>query len=93
MGADAAVGLGEWRNPERIVEVARVAVAGRRGVERSAVEAVLKGLGGVDAEFIEMPEIGVSSTLVRERVAAGRPIRYLVPDEVAELIGERGLYA
>jgi nicotinate-nucleotide adenylyltransferase len=93
MGADAAVGLGEWRNPERIVELARVAVAGRRGVERSAVEAVLKGLGGVDAEFIEMPEIGVSSTLVRERVAAGRPIRYLVPDEVAELIEERGLYA
>ena len=39
-----------------------------------------------------MPEIGVSSTMVRERVAAGRPVRWLVPDAVAELIAERGLY-
>ena len=39
-----------------------------------------------------MPEIGVSSTMVRERVAEGRSIRYLVPDGVAELIAERGIY-
>jgi nicotinate-nucleotide adenylyltransferase len=39
-----------------------------------------------------MPEIGVSSTGIRRRVAAGRPIRHLVPDGVAELIGEQGLY-
>jgi len=93
MGADAAVGLEEWRRPERILELARLAVAGRPGVERSAVEAVLGRLGGAGAEFVEMPEIGVSSTMVRERVATGRPIRYLVPDGVAELIEERGLYA
>jgi nicotinate-nucleotide adenylyltransferase len=93
MGADAAVGLREWRRPKRILELARLAVAGRPGVERSAVEAVLETLGGGRAEFIEMPEIGVSSTMVRERVAAGRPIRYLVPDGVAALIEERGLYA
>jgi nicotinate-nucleotide adenylyltransferase len=39
-----------------------------------------------------MPEIGVSSSDVRQRVAAGRPIRHLVPDAVMELIVERGLY-
>ena len=94
MGADAAVGLGEWRNPERILELARVAVAGRPGVDAAAVEAVLERLGGAErAEFIEMPVIGVSSTMVRQRVAARRPIRYLVPERVAELIEGRGLYA
>jgi nicotinate-nucleotide adenylyltransferase len=94
MGADAAVGLGEWRNPERILELARVAVAGRPGVEPEAVEAVLERLGGAErAEFIQMPVIGVSSTMVRRRVAAKRPIRYLVPERVAELIEGRGLYA
>ena len=37
-----------------------------------------------------MPEIGVSSTEIRRRVAQGGPVRYLVPDGVAELIAERG---
>ena len=40
-----------------------------------------------------MPELAISSTRIRRRVAAGRPIRYLVPDPVAELIAQRGLYA
>jgi len=94
MGADAAVGLEEWRNPERILELARLGVAERQGVERSAVEAVLERLGGAGrAEFLDMPQVEVSSTMVRERVASGRPIRYLVPDAVAELIGDRGLYS
>jgi nicotinate-nucleotide adenylyltransferase len=94
MGADAAAGLGEWRNPERILELARVAIAERPGVERDAVEEVLEGLGGMErASFVEMPVIGVSSSMVRERVAAGRPIRYLVPDGVADVIERRGLYS
>lgn len=94
MGADAAAGLGEWRRPERIFELARVAIAERRGVRRRDVDAVLERLGAAErAAFVEMPEIGVSSSMVRERVAAGRPIRYLVPDAVAELIVGRNLYA
>jgi nicotinate-nucleotide adenylyltransferase len=44
------------------------------------------------ADLIRMPEIGVSSSDVRRRVAEGRPVRYLVPDAVAALIAERGLY-
>ena len=39
-----------------------------------------------------MPQIGVSSSLVRDRVRDGRPIRYLVPDAVRELIEAEGLY-
>jgi nicotinate-nucleotide adenylyltransferase len=94
MGADAAAGLEEWRNPERILELARLGVAERQSVQRSAVEAVLERLGGAGrAEFLDMPQVEVSSTMVRERVASGRPIRYLVPDAVAELIRERGLYS
>jgi len=41
---------------------------------------------------VRMPELAVSSTRVRRRIASGRPVRYLVPDPVLELIGERGLY-
>ena len=58
-----------------------------------AVSSALERLGAADrAEIIEMPLCGVSSTLIRERAAAGRPLRHLVPDPVVELIAERGLY-
>ena len=39
-----------------------------------------------------MPRIDVSSSLVRRLVAAGRPIRYLVPDAVADYVEREGLY-
>lgn len=93
MGADAAAGFEGWREPERILELARIAIAERPGIERAALEEVLERLGGRErADFVDMPVIGISSSMVRGRVAAGRPIRYLVPDGVADVIERRGLY-
>ena len=94
MGADAAVDLPSWRRPERVLELATLGVVERGGVGRSEVEAVLARLGADGgAEFVDMPAIEVSSTMVRERAAEGRPIRYLVPDAVADMIEERSLYS
>jgi len=91
MGADAALALESWERPERVVELARLAIAPRADVMRSDVDAVLERLGARSAA-IDMPTIGVSSSGLRGRVREGRPIRHLVPDPVAELIEERGLY-
>ena len=53
----------------------------------------LSGLAGAErVRFVEMPRVEMSSSLIRRRVAAGQPIRYLVPDRVANCIGARGLY-
>lgn len=94
LGADQALRLRTWHEPERVLERARVAVADRDGYGRADVVAALDGLAGADAiEGFALPRIEVSSTLVRERVAAGLPICYLVPDAVADRIAERGLYA
>jgi nicotinate-nucleotide adenylyltransferase len=93
MGADAAVGLESWRNPERVVELASLAVARRAGVAEADVAAVMRSLGCEErATMLEMPQFGVSSSAVRERAKRGRPLRFLVPDSVASLIEERGLY-
>lgn len=94
MGADAAVGLESWRKPERVVELARLAVARRSGVSDADVGAVMRSLGAEGgATMLEMPQFGVSSSAVRERAAAGRPLRYLVPEAVARFIAEKGVYA
>jgi nicotinate-nucleotide adenylyltransferase len=93
MGADVAAGLEGWRDPRRMLELARLGLAARPGTALDEAEAALERLGGVErAEIVRMPEIGVSSTGIRRRVAAGRPIRHLVPDAVAGLIAERSLY-
>jgi nicotinate-nucleotide adenylyltransferase len=94
MGADAAVGLESWRRPERVVELARLAVARRSGVSDADVGAVMRSLGAErGATMLEMPQFGVSSSAVRERAAAGRPLRYLTPEAVARFIEEKGVYA
>lgn len=93
LGGDIAAGLPQWREPERVLELATVAVAKRRGTARSAVQRALDELNGGDrARFFQMPRIGISSTMVRRRVRAGQPIRYFVPDGVAEYIETHGLY-
>ena len=94
MGADVAAALGSWREPERVLELARVGVAARPGAALGEAQAALERLGRAERlDPVPMPELALSSTVVRERVAAGRPIRYLVPDAVARLIADRGLYA
>ncbi|HET7121893.1 MAG TPA: nicotinate-nucleotide adenylyltransferase [Solirubrobacterales bacterium] len=93
MGADAAVGLESWRQPERVVEMASLAVARRAGVSDSDVDSVMRSLGCEGrATMLELPQFGVSSSTVRERAKQGRPLRYLVPEPVARFIEEKGLY-
>ena len=94
MGADAAVGLESWREPERVVRLARLAVARRAGIAQSEVAAVLRSLGAESrCEMLDMPEFGISSSAARERAKAGRPLRYVVPQPVARFIEEKRVYS
>jgi nicotinate-nucleotide adenylyltransferase len=93
LGGDIAAGLPRWREPERVLELATVAIAKRRGTARSTVQEALGTLqAGQRARFFAMPRIEVSSTMIRRRVRAGLPIRYLVPDAVGDYIEQEGLY-
>jgi nicotinate-nucleotide adenylyltransferase len=93
LGGDVAAGLPDWHMAERVMSLARVAVAKRRGTSQGKVERALASLpGGEQAEFFAMPRIGISSTMVRRRVHSGRSIRYLVTEPVREYIDAHGLY-
>ena len=94
LGADIALGLRRWREPEVVLELATLAIAERTGAVHDEIAADLEQAFGGRARlrFFAMPRIDVSSSEIRERVGAGRPIRYLVPDAVAERIERGGLY-
>jgi len=93
VGGDMALSLPTWREPAEVLRLARLAVAERSGATREDIRERLAPLGGEDrVAFFDLPRIDVSSTDVRRRVADGRPIRWLVPDPVADRIAARGLY-
>lgn len=93
LGGDAAAELATWREPEQVLARARVAVAERDEAHKEKVVSALADLSGSErVVFFSMPRIEISSTMVRERSAAGKPIRYLVPGGVAAFIEETGLY-
>ena len=77
-----------------MLELARIAVAEREGVRRADISERLAGLAGAAERvcFFDMPRLDISSSLIRRRVAAGRPVRYLVPDAVAAYIERERLY-
>lgn len=93
VGGDVAAGLPEWHRPERVLSLATLAVAKRRGTPMARVDGALERLRGGDrARFFAMPRIGVSSTMIRRRVRAGQPVRYLIPDAVEDYIMQHRLY-
>ena len=87
LGADAAAGLGTWQHPEQVLERARLAVMPRPGVDPAAVAAAV---GACD--WLDTPMLDISGTMLRHRRAAGRSIRFLVPDPVFAYVEEMGLY-
>jgi nicotinate-nucleotide adenylyltransferase len=93
LGADQAEKLPTWRDPERVLALAPLAVVERAGVTGERVSTALSGVGGEGrVAFFSMPRVDVSSTDVRARVAAGRPYRMLVPARVGDRIERQGLY-
>ena len=94
VGGDMAHSLPTWREPEAILELAELAVAEREDVRRDDIVDRLSGLRGARERirFFDMPRIDISSSLVRQRAAAGRPIRYLVPDQVAAAVERTRMY-
>ena len=93
VGADVAIGFPTWREPERVLSLATLSVAQRPGTSREAVEGALREVeGGEKAQFFDMPEIDISSTMLRDRARASQPTTFLVPDSVRAYIDHHQLY-
>ena len=92
LGSDALADMPAWREADVITALARLAVA-PKGADESEQAWLAAQAGLREAPIpIDMPPLPVSSTLVRDRVRLGVPIRYLVPEAVEAYIDLHGLY-
>ena len=86
LGSDAAAGLPTWRRVDAVRRLATMVLVRRPGAEDG------RPPPGWHYTIVESPLMDISSTEVRQRLADGRPLAFLVPDAVLAYIGERGLY-
>lgn len=108
LGVDAFLEIRTWKEHERLFDYARFVVVSRPGFPAQAVEPFLSGLGagpekrgageipavssGNGLISMEATLMDISSSRIREKVACGESIRFLVPESVREYIIEKGLY-
>ena len=86
IGADEFLDFGSWKEPERVLELARLGVAARPGYALGSADPTDRVL------FFEIEPVPVSSREIREKIARGEPIDGLVPPGVAAAIADEGLY-
>ena len=86
-GADALSAIMSWRDVEELFSLAHFI-----GVTRPGYSVSVRTLPAGAVTMVEVPAMAISSTDCRERVAAGKPVWYLVPDGVVQYIGKYRLY-
>ena len=93
LGRDSLGDLPLWKEPDRLIKLCRLVVAPRLGSkDLKHLQVAIPGL--LDKVIqLDMPVIGISSSEIRQRLAQGLSIRYLVPAEVEAYIAEHKLYA
>jgi len=93
VGADQFADFLTWKDPDGVLELARLGVAARPGFPKAGLEQVLAELARPDrVELFEIEPLDVSSSAIRARVAGGEPIDDLVPAAVVQEIARLGLY-
>lgn len=87
IGADVASSLDSWVRLDEVLERARLVVVNRPGIRYDA-----RGFPAGSVAVVEIPALEISSTDLRDRVATGRPLDFLVPEGAIRVIRQRNLY-
>ncbi len=94
LGWENLAQLPQWREPVRLIKMCRLVAVPRVGCpipDLGSLEAIIPGLSQ-RVIILDKPEVDISASVIRQRVAQGLSIRYLVPEAVAEYIKQNKLY-
>ena len=88
MGQDSLEEFPQWREPERIVELARLVVVPRGDRDMPSLPPSIRRR----IVYVKPPRIGICSTEIRRRLRRGLPVRYWTPELVLHYMARHGLY-
>ena len=92
-GLDSFAELGHFREPEKIFAISRIVVAKRNDVsDIAAIKINYESKFGARVDILDMPEIDISSSMIRQYIKEGRSVRYYLPCQVEKYITENGIY-
>ena len=95
IGADTLFSMETWKNPADIFAKCTVVCAKRDGYSDDKLEVQKKRLEDMycaDIILMDIPEVPISSSMIRKLLADGMSCRYYIPDKVLDYIREKGLY-
>jgi nicotinate-nucleotide adenylyltransferase len=94
MGMDSLADILTWKDPGRIIRLARIIVVGRPGF-RANLDRLDEAIPGAAqrVQFVDAPRLEISSSDLQRRVREGLPIRYQVPESVEDYICRHALYS
>jgi len=94
LGWDSLAELPKWREPSRLIKMCYLVAVPRVGYslpDLKLMEAVIPGLAN-RVILLDTPEVDITASVIRNRVAQGLSIGHLVPESVDRYIREQGLY-
>lgn len=93
IGSDTLIDLPHWHEPARVAELATLLVVARPDANIGEIETLTKAIGvPLRYQLIAMPLLDISSRDLRQRAAAGRSLRFLVPRAVEAYIVDKKVY-
>lgn len=98
LGLDALADFPRWKDPERILQLANLAVVPRPGYRESDGDCIVDGIRSLYPEYADritrlaVANVAISATDLRRRADIGKSLRYRTPAAVGEYIGDKGLY-
>jgi len=94
LGSDALSELPQWKEPSRLIQICRLVAFTRPGFALPSLGSLESAIPGLSQHvtFVEVPQIDISATQIRNRVSRGASIDGLVPQAVERYILEQGLY-
>ncbi len=95
IGGDSLLQITEWRDPQTIFNLSTIVASGRNHLPDNILHQQVKKLKdtyGARIILLEMPTIEISSADIRDRIVAGKSVRYYLPQPVLDYITEHGIF-